>query len=467
MEELRARRDQAATEAEMVELRLDGVAAPEIGAAISGRICPVILTCRSRLEGGSFAGSESERRALLAAAVASDAEYVDIEWSAGFTDLVARRDGRGIVLSMHDFGGVPDDLDERVRRMLSTGAAVVKVAVLTRALRDCVRLLELRRRFADARMIVIGMGDTGLSTRVMAARYRSEWIYAGAGVAPGQIPIADLKTEFGIDRVTADSAVYGVVGTPARHSVSPAMHNAGFAELGIDATYLPLPASDLDDFMAFARGMSLAGASVTIPFKVDMIGKLDSIDAGARRVGAVNTIAFRDGQWIGTNTDGDGFLAPLAGESLAGARATILGNGGAARAVACALRSRAARVTLSGRDPARARSVAAELGVEAVDGPIPPGSWDLLVNATPVGMTPRADDTPFAGGRFDGRLVYDLIYNPPQTRFMREAGNAGCRVIGGLEMLVAQARRQADWWVGRTPSADVLRRAAVWRLTHD
>ncbi len=464
MDELRARRDRAAADADMVELRLDSVGSPDVESGLAGRTRPAIVTCRSRLEGGSFAGSETERRQVLAAAVASDAEYVDLEWSAGFTDLIAQRAGRGIVLSMHDFDGMPDDLDDRVRAMVATGAEIVKVAVRARHLRDCVRLLEMRRRFAAARMVVIGMGEAGLPTRVLAARFQSAWIYAGDGVAPGQAPVWELKTEFGIDRISEITVVFGVVGAPARHSVSPAMHNAGFAELGIDAAYLPLPTTDLEDFFAFARGMHLAGASVTIPFKVDVLAHLDQVDERARRIGAVNTIALRDGRWVGTNTDGDGFLASLGTEPVAGVRATILGTGGAARAVAAALRSSGATVTLAGRDASRARTVAADLGVVGAGRPIPPGSWDLLVNATPVGMVPAIGDTPFAEGRFDGRLVYDLIYNPSQTRFMREAAEAGCRVIGGLVMLVAQARRQAEWWTGRAPSANVLRQAAAWRL---
>ena len=243
------------------------------------------------------------------------------------------------------------------------------------------------------------------------------------------------------------------------------MHNASFAALGVDAAYIPLPARDLDDFFTFARGMGLAGASVTIPFKVSIAGRLDELDDRARRVGAVNTLGRRGEGWAGTNTDGDGFLAPLAGEPLSSLRATILGTGGAARAVAIALREQGAAVVLAGRDAARTRQVAADLGVQGITRPVPPGSWDLLVNATPVGTFPAVDDTPFPEGRFDGRLVYDLVYNPPITRFVRDARLAGCRAIGGLEMLVAQALRQAAWWTGRAPSAGLLREAALWRLS--
>ncbi len=461
-EAIRAERDTAGREADLVELRLDSAERPDVGAAIEGRRTPVMVTCRPRREGGRFAGSEAERREVLTRAIESDAEWVDLEWSAGFEDLVARRKGRGVVLSMHDFTGLPGDLDERVRSMLRCGAEVIKVAVTARRLEDCVRLLAIRSRFPDARMVLLAMGEAGLSSRVLAAKFGSPWTYAGEGIAPGQLPILQLRREFHFDRLSASSVVFGIVGGPARHSVSPAMHNAGFAELGVDAAFLPFPTSDLGDFISFARGLGLSGASVTIPFKVAMLDHLDDADETVRRAGAVNTIAIKSGRWLGTNTDGDGFLQPLSGEELSGCRATILGYGGAARAVAVALLSRGARVCLTGRNARRAHEVATELGAGA--GPLSPGSWDLLVNATPAGMVPDTGGTPFPEGRFDGRIVYDLVYNPPETRFMREGAAAGCRVIGGLDMLVAQAQRQAAWWTGRTPSAQVLRDAAVWRL---
>jgi shikimate 5-dehydrogenase len=144
----------------------------------------------------------------------------------------------------------------------------------------------------------------------------------------------------------------------------------------------------------------------------------------------------------------------------------VLGHGGAARAVSCALRPLGARVTLYGRgDGTRAQAVAAELAVASAARPVRPGSWDILVNATSVGTFPHADETPYPEVRFDGRLVYDLVYNPLVTRLQREARAAGCRAIGGLDMLVAQAQLQQEIWMGRKPSRAVLREAAIWKLS--
>jgi shikimate dehydrogenase len=188
------------------------------------------------------------------------------------------------------------------------------------------------------------------------------------------------------------------------------------------------------------------------------------MDEFSRRAGAVNTYR-RDGlRWIGRNTDVSGFLKPLAGRlELRGARAAVLGAGGAARAAAVALHSAGAAVTVYGRNRGRAKDVAALADGTAAGFPVTAHSWDLLVNTTPVGMYPDVDDTPFEG-EFDGRIVYDLVYNPMETRLLREAARAGCGTIGGLDMLVAQAEDQSEWWVGRRPDAGLMKEAALAAL---
>jgi shikimate dehydrogenase len=243
--------------------------------------------------------------------------------------------------------------------------------------------------------------------------------------------------------------------------------------------YLPLPATDAQDFLTFADALQVSGASVTIPFKLSLAACADELDEAARRIGAVNTLRRTNGAWHGRNTDAAGFLRPLDDRriELRGRRASILGSGGSARAVAVALESRGAVVTVHARDRQGAERVAD--GVRAADGgrtaegtgprvgewPPAPASWDLLVNCTPVGMHPRVDDTPLDASRLLGDLVYDLVYNPLETRLLREAAAAGCRTIGGLDMLVAQAVEQFAWWTGERPDASVMRAAALTRLS--
>ena len=449
----------------MVELRLDLLDRPELGQVLDGVAPPVILTCRGAFEGGRFAGSEEERRRVLAAAVHSRAAFVDIEWQAGFDDLVAARRGRGIVLSHHDFRGMPPDLEARVAAMAASPAEIVKIAVRVERLSDCLTLLALARRYADRGLVVLGMGDAGLLTRICAARFGSRWTYAGEQEGPGQLSLVRMRREYNFEAVRADTTLYGLMGRPISHSLSPALHNAAMAEFGLDAVYVPLAGADADDCLAFADRFGVAGASVTAPFKADVMGRLALCEPDARAAGSVNTIRRTPSGWEGISTDGAGFLAGLPGPVEPGMRAAILGNGGAARSVARALAIAGARVTLYGRRPDAARQSAALVGVSSARRPVPRGSWDLLVNATPVGTHPDVDASAFPEGTFDGDVVYDLVYNPTRTRLLSEAEARGCRTVGGLAMLIEQARLQLAWWTGRTPSADRMREAALWRLS--
>jgi 3-dehydroquinate dehydratase/shikimate dehydrogenase len=290
---------------------------------------------------------------------------------------------------------------------------------------------------------------------VLAARLRNRWTYAGAGVAPGQLPLETLRSEFRIRRFRPDTALYAVVGSPVTHSLSPAMHNAGFEAAGIDAGYIALDPHDAADFAAFAGAIGIEGASITAPFKVSMMDHVDEIDALAREVGAINTLSRRNGGWLGANTDVAGFLAPLAGRMhLRGTRAAVLGAGGAARAVAVALAREGARVQICARRADQAQAIARMAGVSTGVFPPPPGSWDVLVNATA-----STEESPMAGVQLDGEIVFDLVYSPAETPLIRQAREAGCWTIGGIEMLIAQAERQFETWTGAPPRAGLFREA--------
>ncbi len=462
--DLRRQRDEAAG-ADLVELRLDGVSDLDVAGALADRRTPVIVTCRPRREGGGFDGSEEERHRILADAARLGADYIDVEWSARFDALLAARGGRGVVLSTHDFEGVPGDLDARVAAMHATGAEVIKVAVTARRLTDCTALLALGARERNGRLIPIAMGEYGLPTRVLAGRLGAPWTYAGSLRLVGQVDAHTLLRDFRFRDITAATKIYGVVGASVGHSVSPAMHNAAFRALRLDAVYLPLPSVDVDDFIAFGRAFGIAGASVTIPHKVALFDRLDEVYAAARRIGAVNTVKVEDGRWIGANTDAGGFMQPLQERvRISGLRASVLGAGGAARAVADALSAFDCCVRIHARQPARAAEVAALTRAGVGPWPPEPESWDILINCTPIGQAPRAGETPVARETLTGRYVYDLVYNPTPTRLLREAAEMGCQTIGGLEMLVAQACEQFRWWTGARAPAGIMREAALKRL---
>ena len=466
MAELRANRDRAAVDADLVELRLDYTSDPDVRGALAGSQVPVIVTVRPTWEGGRFDGPEERRRALLVEALDCGADYVDIEWRAGFDDLIRGRHGRKVVLSMHDFDGLPRDLRGQYYAMRATGAEVVKLAVQANSLGDTLTLRNVVQTDAgDEKRILIAMGTAGVASRVLPDRFGSAWTYAGDKVAPGQIDLRRLVNEYRFRQTSSSTAIYGVLGAPVSHSLSPVMHNAGFEAVTKDAVYLPFESLGVDDFIAFADAFDIRGVSVTAPFKESMASSVASMDATGLRVGAINTLKMVKASWHGLNTDVEGFLEPLVGRlKLNKARATVLGSGGAARSVAVALAGRGAAVSICARNSARAFSVAGLVAGSVQSLPPPQGSWDLLVNTTPVGTYPDVDATPVPEGPFDGRLVYDLVYNPPVTRLLADAAAAGCETLGGLAMLVAQAERQFEWWTGERPPAGLFRSAAERQL---
>lgn len=465
-DELRARRD-AASAADMVELRLDYAQELDIAGVLSDRRCPVVVTCRPSWEGGHFKGSEEERRRLLSEALRLGADFVDVEWRAGFDELVTAESGRRIVVSAHDFEETPNDLDDQFRAMRGTGAKVVKIAVQTGALTDLVTLRDLsdRHRSPSAGHVLIGMGPAGIPSRVLPDRFGSCWTYAGDGVAPGQLGLSQMLDEFRVRDVTKDAELFGILGAPLAHSLSPVMHNAGFRQIGRDAVYVPFEAADVEDFERFATAFDVQGASVTAPYKEAVMSKVATTDELSDRVGAVNTLSLRSSGWHAINTDVPGFLAPLQGRiRLQGCRAAVLGAGGAARGVVTALSDEGALVTVCARNEERAVAVANLVHGKTAPMPPQPGTWDLLVNTTPIGTHPEADISPMENVEFGGTLVYDLVYNPSVTRLLSDATAAGCSTIGGLDMLVAQAERQFSWWTGLVPGADTFRNAATHHL---
>ena len=454
MDELRRARDAAAGLADVIELRLDGVDRPDVAGALEGRRRPVIITCRPRWEGGQFDGSEQERQQLLLAAAHADAEFVDVEYRAEFAgELVRSRRGRGVVVSMHLFDPADNDYPSRLAALRDAGAEVTKLAVQVDSLAQTLPLFELGRRSGDGapHHVLIAMGPRGIHTRVLSERLNNRWAYSGDAVAPGQLSPTRMLSEYQFRRARGDADVYAVVGSPVAHSLSPAMHNAGFAARGLNAIYIPLDARDAADFVTVARALNLRGASITAPLKVDMFTLVDERDQLADAVGAINTLVVKNGRWTGTNTDVAGFLAPLKGKmALRGTRAAVLGGGGAARAVAVALKREGAAVTVCARKREQARQVAKLAGVQAGAFPPQAGTWDVLVNATSCGSRPH-DDSPMAGVPLDGEIVFDLIYSPPDTPLIRQAREAGCLTIGGIEMLIAQAERQFENWTGALP----------------
>ncbi len=271
-------------------------------------------------------------------------------------------------------------------------------------------------------------------------------------------------------RSTGTTRLAGVLGWPLEHTLSPAIHNAAFARLGLDAIYLawPVPPADLEPAVAGLRALRALGANVTMPHKEAVMAHLDDVSADARAVGAVNTIALVGGRLIGHNTDVSGFRTWLiedAGAEVAGRNVLVLGSGGAARAVVrAAAELGAGAIHIAARRTERGESLVALGGSRTKVVP-----WDeagevagraaIIVNATPLGT--RGEEA-LAGATFGpGQVVVDLIYEPPSTPLIESARAAGAAAWGGLGMLVHQAGGALRIWTGQEPPLDALSGAAL------
>ncbi|MDD5509715.1 MAG: shikimate dehydrogenase [Dehalococcoidales bacterium] len=282
--------------------------------------------------------------------------------------------------------------------------------------------------------------------------------------------------------VSGKTRVCGVIGDPIEHTMSPVMHNAAFSELGIDYVYLPfrVKKDDLGQAIAGARALNLAGLNVTIPHKVAVISFLDELDPIAERIGAVNTIVNDNGALRGYNTDATGFLQALLDKGIKpeGKKVVVLGAGGASRGISFILAESGANLVILNRqveiewaenlarEISRAfkkETAALELNdanlAEALEG------TDILVNTTSVGMSPDTNETPVPMRLLKSTpVVFDIVYNPIQTRLLREAQAAGASTISGLDMLAWQGALAFEKWTGLKAPLELMKKEAMKAL---
>jgi len=455
--------------ADLVELRLDlagaaGADARALLAAIGDCPLPVLATNRHPAEGGAWRGDERVRLDLLRTADATGAAWIDIEHRS-LADLGDWRPVNArLILSWHDFEGPGTDHGERIAAMLAAGADVAKIAFTARDAGDLAGIEAAYRAGEPGRVLAIAMGAEGLASRLLAGRWGAPFTFARLGdgddgSAPGQPTVADLRDRYRLRDQTPAWKVYGVVGDPVGHSLSPHIHNPALSEAGLDAVYVPLLVHDLEDFWRRCGGW-IDGLSVTLPHKETLLDLGDEVAPLAARIGAANTLV-REGERIAiANTDADAAIACLGGDGVRGRRAMVLGAGGVARALAWALRDHGAKVTIANRTARRAAHLAAEVGCDHVALDDAPGCpYDLLANGTSVGMNEDRSPWPASAHRAD-TTVFDTVYTPLETRLLRDAAAAGARTVTGLAMFVAQAEAQFRLWHGRPPPAGCMRRAA-------
>jgi 3-dehydroquinate dehydratase / shikimate dehydrogenase len=321
-------------------------------------------------------------------------------------------------------------------------------------------VIELAR--GRSNFVAIPMGEAALPTRVLALRHGSALAFAPVeqDTAPGQVPLDVMTGPYRADKLTRKTRVYGVIGDPIGHSLSPRLHNAGFQASKIDGVFLPFLVRDLKDFLSAIRPLGIRGFAVTLPHKQAILRHLDSVDPMAEAIGAVNTVvASASGKLHGLNTDYVGALRALEKRMpFQGSRVLIVGAGGAARAVAYAFAQAGSQVSICARRPKQAEALA-----RAVDGDAVPRSsircqfFDAIVNTTPVGMHPHESASPLEANELNTRLVFDLIYRPNVTKLMKLARRRGIETVSGLDMFVAQGIAQWEIWTGRrAPVAPML-----------
>jgi 3-dehydroquinate dehydratase/shikimate dehydrogenase len=467
-----ARMAELAPLADLFEIRADRVIDLDLLTILRARTRPLVLTCRPVSQGGGWADDDPRRRLTLLEGVKRGFDYVDVELRSGFTDVMVEKVGEGLVVSHHDVEKTPDDLDGLYQEIADTGADVAKIVVTPRSIADVGRLLAFAARARDEGgppLIALAMGPLGTLTRVVAGRYGAPFTYAaaaaGAESADGQLPAALMSDLYRVRNVTAETKVYGVLGRDIGRSLSPVLHNRALEARGLDAVYVPLQAEALPPFIEALPALELSGFSVTRPYKVEILQHLQEVEEPAALCGSINTVVVHDGLLRGSTTDGTGVLVPLKKRiDVKGRAVVILGAGGAARAAALSLARKGSRVTLLARDRSRAEEVAGALGCAA--GALADAdrhAWDVLINATPVGSAPHADETPLPAERHrPGSVVLDMVYDPLETRFLREAQAAGCKTIGGLEMLLAQAVAQFETWTGLEAPVDAMKSTALY-----
>jgi len=468
----------AADAAELVELRIDHLGAEACDGLVERYSGRCIVTYRRSDEGGvDESVSEADRLALLARSAADDrVAYVDYELGCEGAAPPKPERAAKLIVSRHDFSLTPHakDLLELRETIEATGADVVKIVTTARAEADCFAVYRLFEGAAKP-MIALAMGEYGLATRIIGLKLGAEITFASAAEgresAPGQVALDDMLGMYRAGAVGPATRLFGVMGDPISHSMSPAIHNAAFRELALDAVYLPFRVTEgAAEFVRRIFGeVGLEGISVTIPHKEAVIEALDEIDPVAERMGAVNTVAVKDGGLYGMNTDSKAAcdsLAAALGGSLDGRSVAICGAGGAARAIVYGAADRGAKVLIANRTRSRAERLAAETGAEVCDpGELAGREFEALVNATSVGMEPNCDSCPVAEEALrEGLVVFDTVYNPLETLLLRRARERGCVTVDGMQMFVGQAAAQFELWTGAVAPGKLMRSVALARL---
>lgn len=470
--------------ADAVELRLDFLThtpSPEdLQTWIRQAPLKVLATCRPQRQGGHYEGEESDRLAFLAHASRAGADWIDVE-----SDVPEPQRPQGhTILSFHDFQQRPGDLADLLQQMEDSTGKVCKIAFAADNPQDALVCFDLLRR-ARKPTLALAMGESGQLSRLAARKFGAFGTFASldaaSGSAPGQPTLEAIRSLYRWKDVTASTQLYGVIGCPVGHSMSPAIHNAALAQTALDGLYVPLRIENsAEHFARFLDGvrerpwLDWRGLSVTLPHKEHALAYVGeaNCDELTRKIGAVNTLTLQpDGEIRGTNTDYAAAIESLCktmeiGKSdLSALPCALLGAGGVARALLAALTHYGAEVTLYNRTLRRAEALAEEFGAHAAPlADVPSSQAQVLINCTSVGMHPDIEACPIDTIPPDTRVVFDTIYNPVQTRLLTMARAAGRRIVTGVDMFVEQGAAQFEIWTGLQAPREIMRNVILENL---
>ena len=457
---------------DICELRLDLLSPSEVCKAAdfpSMVDIPVILTLRRVSDGGKCTLQEKARRSLLIETMKNGGfSYVDIEDDVKKSDVeeAAHSLGMKVIRSYHDFEGVPADIFSRVHSLASRGD-VATIAVTPHSTADVMTLFRINEELKSVPKIIIGMGEWGVATRILYKKMGSILTFGsnGKAVAPGMISARELKYLYRADKLNENTGIYGIVGNPVMHSLSPQIHNPGFQRINYNAVYVPFLSDSIRSFLTLAEMLRMRGFSVTVPFKVDVVKYLGNITREVKQIGSCNTVVRVPNMWKGTNTDYYGFIHPIEKEIDDGKikSALVIGAGGAAKAIVWALKMRNVRVMIVNRTKSKADELARLYGVgsDSLDNISRyEGKVDLVVQATNMGLHPYEDVNPASSFHFSGKeIAYDIVYKPKYTKFLLAAEEAGCALKFGWDMLMEQGKLQFESFTGYHYPKDV----EVWK----
>jgi 3-dehydroquinate dehydratase/shikimate dehydrogenase len=435
-----------------------------------------IATCRRAANGGKFSGTVAAELEILMKAANSGFHLVDIELESAQAlkkgELQKLRDTSvAIIISHHDFNATKD-LDAIYERIVPFQPDFIKIVPTAKTLTDNVTLMRFLERVSEnSNIIGICMGDAGIISRVLGVRAGSAFTFAaatpGEETGPGQIAARTLIETYRIDQVDAATKVYGVAGNPIRSSLSPIMMNTAFRRETVNAVYLALQTNKLADLLKLVHEIPIQGLSVTMPFKQEIMSHLEKTDPLSAKIGACNTVLrAQDGKLYGFNTDVAGIVGPLEKRmSLRGAKALVLGAGGAARAAVFGLRDRGADVFILNRTAETAQKLARQSGSKAIKKEaLAKTAFDVIINATSVGMAGQKGAQILDAKDLNTKLVFDLVYNPLETPLLRLARQQNIPIITGVEMFVQQGARQFEIWTGKAAPEEEMLRVVIHAL---